>query len=97
NKGEVVHVGDICQQTKRMWENVEMLLNEGDMDFGDVMHLVVYLRDTADYETVRKMFHERFPSVPTVITLAPVCRPAWLIEMECVAVKANDNEKFRPF
>ncbi|MDE7166528.1 MAG: hypothetical protein K2O17_05825 [Bacteroidaceae bacterium] len=97
NKGEVVHVGDICQQTKRMWENVEMLLKEGDMDFGDVMHLVVYLRDTADYETVREMFHERFPSVPTVITLAPVCRPAWLIEMECVAVKANDNEKFRPF
>lgn len=97
NKGEVVHVGDVCQQTKRMWENVEMLLKEGGMDFGDVMHLVVYLRDTADYEMVRGMFHERFPSVPTVITLAPVCRPAWLIEMECVAVKANDNEKFRPF
>ena len=80
-----------------MGEFVELLVMVCVMDFVDVLDLVVYLRDTADYETVREMFHERFPSVPTVITLAPVCRPAWLIEMECVAVKANDNEKFRPF
>ena len=97
NRGEVVHVGDIRLQTLRMWENVEALLNEGGMDFGDVMHLVVYLRDVADYEVVSEMFRERFPDIPTVITLAPVCRPTWLIEMECMAVKANDNSKYPNF
>ena len=97
NKGEVVHVGDICLQTRRMWENVEALLHEGGMDFSDVMHLVVYLRDTGDYEVVSEMFRERFPDIPTVITLAPVCRPTWLIEMECVAVKENKNEAYRSF
>ena len=95
NKGEVMHVGDIHKQTLRMLENVEMLLKEGGMDFSDVMHLVVYLRDTGDYELVSEMFRERFPDVPTVISLAPVCRPTWLIELECVAVRKNNNPKYR--
>ncbi|MBO4840515.1 MAG: hypothetical protein J5524_05395 [Bacteroidaceae bacterium] len=97
NKGEVEHVGDIVLQTKRMWENVEALLKEGGAGFEDVMQLIVYLRDTADYEVVKALFTERFPNIPTVITLAPVCRPTWLVEMECIAVKERLNEKFRKF
>ena len=97
NKGNVVHVGDILQQTKRMWENVETLLREGDSSFDDVMQIIVYLRDTADYQLVRRLFQERFPQIPTVITLAPVCRPTWLIEMECIAVKERKNPDFIDF
>ena len=97
NKGEVVHVGDIVQQTRRMWENVEALLKEGGADFPDVMQIIVYLRDTADYEVVKNLFADRFPHIPTVITLAPVCRPTWLVEMECMAVKENQHESFRKF
>lgn len=97
NKGEVVHVGDIVLQTQRMWENVEALLKEGGTGWEDVMQIVVYLRDTADYEVVRQLFAERFPHIPTVITLAPVCRPTWLVEMECIAVKEKVNERFRNF
>ena len=97
NKGEVMHIGDIVRQTERMWENVEMLLKEGETSFDDVMQIIVYLRDTADYELVSKMFAERFPEIPTIITLAPVCRPTWLIEMECVAVKERCNTQYRAF
>lgn len=97
NKGEVVHVGDIVNQTYRMWENVETLLKEGGMTYDDVMQIVVYLRDCADYEIVQKMFEEKFSNIPYVITLAPVCRPTWLIEMECVAVKKAENAQFRNF
>ena len=97
NRGEVVHVGDIVRQTHRMWENVGKLLEEGDASFDDVMQIIVYLRDTADYELVRRMFAERFPLIPTVITLAPVCRPTWLIEMECIAVKERQNPEYRDF
>ncbi|MBO4215163.1 MAG: hypothetical protein J5888_02370 [Bacteroidaceae bacterium] len=97
NKGEVVHVGDIVNQTYRMWENVETLLKEGGMTYDDVMQIVVYLRDCADYEIVQKMFEEKFSNIPYVITLAPVCRPTWLIEMECVAVKKAENAQFRDF
>ena len=97
NRGEVVHVGDIVRQTHRMWENVGKLLEEGDASFDDVMQIIVYLRDTADYELVRRMCAERFPLIPTVITLAPVCRPTWLIEMECIAVKERQNPEYRDF
>lgn len=97
NKGNVVHVGDIVRQTRRMWENVETLLKEADMSFDDVAHNIVYLRDMADYAVVKKMFDERFPQIPCVIVLAPVCRPAWLVEMECIAVKQRSNPLFANF
>ena len=87
NKGEIVHLGDIRKQTLRMWENVETLLKEAECTFDHVGHLLVYLRDVADYTVVQEMFEERFPDIPKVFLLAPVCRPGWLIEMECMAVK----------
>lgn len=96
NRGEVVHVGDIEQQTLRMWENVKALLNEGGMGYENVMQIIVYLRDTADYEIVSRMFKQKFPDTPYVITLAPVCRPTWLIEMECIAIQKRKTG-FRPF
>lgn len=98
NKGNVVHVGDIVQQTQRMWENVEQLFEEAQMTMEeDAAHFIVYLRDTADYDTVQQLFKQRFPDIPTVITLAPVCRPEWLIEMECIAIAPRHNETYRPF
>ena len=96
NRGEVLHVGNVQQQILRIWENVEASLCEGDMSFIDVMQIIVYLRDGADYKIVRKMFDQKFPHVPTVITLAPVCRPTWLVEMECIAVKKVKNQ-YRDF
>ena len=97
NHGEVVHVGDIVRQTRRMWENVETLLAEAGTTFADIAQIIVYLRDVADYDIVSRMFAERFPTTPYVITLAPVCRPTWLIEMECVAISPCTNNNFRDF
>lgn len=86
NKGQIVHPGDIRNQTLRMWENVEVLLAEAEATYDDVMHMIVYLRDIADYSVVSRMFNERFPECPKVFVQAPVCRPGWLIEMECIAI-----------
>ena len=97
NKGEVVHIGDIVRQTERMWENVEALLAEAGTSFEDVAQIIVYLRDVCDFSTVKNMFERKFPNTPYLITLAPVCRPTWLIEMECVAIKATDTSDFRDF
>lgn len=96
NKGAVVAEGDIVAQTKRMIENVGALLSEAEASFDDVAHIVVYLRDTADYAVVREIFDGRFPDVPCVITYAPVCRPGWLIEMECmgIALRKSDYRAF---
>lgn len=94
NKGEIMYPGDIRKQTARMWENVETLLNEADCTFDHVAHLLVYLRDIADYTVVKDMFEERFPNIPKVFLQAPVCRPGWLVEMECMAVKPISDERY---
>lgn len=87
NKGNIVHPGDVYAQALRMLENVEALLSEASSDWDDVRMIVVYLRNASDYEQVEPIFRRRFKDrIPYVITLAPVCRPGWLIEMECLAV-----------
>jgi len=97
NRGEVMHIGDIVRQTERMWENVGELLKEGNATFDDVMQIIVYLRDLCDYPIVKEMFDRRFPNIPRVITLAPVCRPTWLIEMECITTPRRENRNYRDF
>ena len=97
NKGEILYEGDIRQQTTRMLENVEMLLKEADCSYDDVDQMTVYLRDPADYEVVKEMYDERFPRTPKVLVNAFVCRPGWLIEMECMATKRISNQAFAAF
>lgn len=97
NKGQVVHTGDVARQTVRMIENIEVLLNEAGCDKHDIAHLLVYLRDIADYEVVNEMFNELLPAVPRVILLAPVCRPAWLIETECIAIRRRSNPEYAEY
>lgn len=93
NKGEIVHRGDIRRQCQRMWDNVEALLAEAGCGFGDVNAIVCYLRDPADYEVVSRLFDEKFgahegrQATPHLLVLAAVCRPGWLIEMECMATR----------
>jgi enamine deaminase RidA (YjgF/YER057c/UK114 family) len=88
NHGEIVFPGDVVRQAERMCENVEALLKEADSCFEELQYIIVYLRDTADYLIIKSFFEKKIPNIPTIITLASVCRPGWLVEMECMAVKA---------
>ena len=94
NRGEIVHPNDIARQTHRMLENVEVLLQEGGSTMDEVVHQIVYLRDMADYDVVCGIMNERFPKMPKVFLLAPVCRPGWLVEMECVAISKQTDIRF---
>ena len=97
NRGRIVAPGDIKAQAERMLENIGVLLAEGDCGWEDVAHMTVYLRDIADYATVRDIMDSRFPAIPKVIVLAPVCRPGWLIETECMAVRRADHPEYAPY
>ena len=90
-KGQIVHPNDVVSQTRRVWENVGALLSEAECTFDDVCSMIVYLRDIADYHVVRALYEERFPSYPVVFVYAPVCRSGWLVEMECMAIKAMNQ------
>lgn len=89
NRGEVVHVGDVAAQTSRMLENVGVLLDEAGNGWDDVRMALVYLRNAQDRDVVAAMIAERLPDVPHILLLAPVCRPDWLVEMECIATRTQ--------
>lgn len=96
-EGQILHVGDVARQLDRALENVSALLKAGAATFDDMMYLIVYLRDPADFEAVEEILVERFPELPTVIVQGPVCRPAWLVEVEGVAVTRNHAPELPAF
>lgn len=79
---------------------MEALLGRAGMGWDNVAHMIIYLRDIADHRAVERIFAERFPaasSAPRVVVRAPVCRPGWLIEMECMAIAPATNPDYAPF
>lgn len=97
NKGNILYPGDICQQAARMLRNISALLTEAGATTEDIQQAIVYLRDTADYQVVEHFLAENYPGLPHIIVHAPVCRPGWLIEMECIAVVPSENMAFGVF
>ena len=88
--GEVVFVGDVRRQTRRLLENIGALLENGGATMADVRYFVVYLRDMADAPVVEEVLQSLHPDIPHVLTLAEACRTQWLVEMECIATKIKD-------
>jgi len=90
--GEVTNQGVVGRQTERLLENIGALLADGGAGMQDIRYFVVYLRDLADYGVVNDYMAQHYPDVPRIITSASVCRPAWLVEMECVAVRQTHTD-----
>ena len=87
--GQIVHPGDVGRQTGRLLENVAALLADASAAWTDVRSAVVYLRDPADAAIVRSALGKTLPEdLPLLMVEAPVCRPGWLVEMECFAERA---------
>lgn len=92
NRGEILHEGDVRKQAKRMMENISALLAEAGAGTGDIKSSILYLRDLSDYAVVSEFFREHWPMLDPVYVQASVCRPGWLIEMECIACTDASNK-----
>lgn len=92
-QGDVVYEGDIVRQTGRLLENIGALLKDGDATMNDIQYFIIYLRDISDYHTVDRLMQQFYPQIPRIIVDAKVCRPGWLIEMECIAEKETCSTK----
>ena len=86
-QGQVLYLGDVERQTARLLENIRALLADGEAQMSDIRYFVVYLRDYADRKTVGRYLDSHHPGIPYVLLHAKVCRPQWLVEMECMAEK----------
>ena len=85
--GQCLYRGDAVRQTERLVQNIEALLRDGDASLADMQYMVCYLRDLADYPAVKACLQKLLPDVPCLMTLARVCRPEWLVEIEGIAVR----------
>ena len=97
HNGQIEHPLDVEKQTARTFENVQALLTEAGADMAAILCMIVYLRDTADYAVVDRYINTHYPTIPRLILLAPVCRPGWLIEIECIAIQSIENKNFAAF
>jgi enamine deaminase RidA (YjgF/YER057c/UK114 family) len=97
NKGEIMYLSDILKQIERAFENVKVLLKQAETQMSNVMQMIVYLRDIADYAVVAEYLATNYATTPYVLVLAPVCRPGWLVEVECIAIESAKNPEFETF
>lgn len=74
-----------------------MLKRAGRASLDDLMHILVYLRDPTDFAHVDGYLGRRFPGLPRLIVQGAVCRPEWLVEVEGIAVTANDAPRLPSF
>lgn len=96
-RGEILHPMNVGRQMERAMENISALLADAEAGLGDIAQMIVYLRDLADRELIQDYCTEKLPQVPKVLVLAPVCRPGWLVEVECIAIRSKDNPALAPF
>jgi len=96
-EGNILYPGDIVRQLDRTLENIEALLQPAGADLQDMSVFIVYVRDPADMDLAGRLMRERLGDAPVAVTLAPVCRPGWLIELEGAAVVPAVNPGLPPF
>ncbi len=98
NKGNVLFPTDVIKQIERVFINIEALLSKYSANLNDIKVMIVYLRDFSDYQIIQNYIKERFKgTIPYVILNAPVCRPLWLVEIECVAINNKGDKMFKAF
>ncbi len=97
NRGNVLHIGDVQKQTERAIENVDALLKSGGASMDDMIYLIVYLRDPADFPCVSRYLNDTFPNLPCIVVQGRVCRPEWLVEVEGIAVAPNSDPALPSF
>jgi enamine deaminase RidA (YjgF/YER057c/UK114 family) len=93
--GAIVGEGDIELQARQVFENMGAVLAEANMDFSNVVKFTNYLvnpEDLPGLRTVRtELWVEFFPDgqfpADTLLVVARLARPEFLIEIEAVAVR----------
>jgi enamine deaminase RidA (YjgF/YER057c/UK114 family) len=85
NKGEILYLGSIENQIIRTFENIKALLNEANADLSNIFYLIIYIRDVNDSIFIYNFMQKNYSNLPFVLVKGAVCRPGWLIEIECEA------------
>jgi enamine deaminase RidA (YjgF/YER057c/UK114 family) len=91
-EGKTVHVGDFRGQLNRTIDNLEQVLNKAGYGFSDLVRLNIYTTDLEAFSANRSVILERLVGAgcrysSTLLGVARLARPEFLIEIEATAVK----------
>jgi enamine deaminase RidA (YjgF/YER057c/UK114 family) len=89
------HLGDVVRQTHEAFDNIEALIAEENLaqhglpglgtTLDGLVRARVYIKRREDFPLVQWVCARRIGQVPTVYTIADVCRPELLVEIEGTA------------
>ena len=92
---ETRHIGDAVAQTDETIDNIEALISEGNLarhglpgqgaTIATLGCVRVYVKHQEDFVQIREACQERLGDVPAIYTIADVCRPDLLVEIEGIA------------
>lgn len=91
-KAEVVGVGDMRAQTERVFENLKACLAAAGATFDDVVKITYFVAGLKPEhvphirEVRKKYLNAANPPASTLVGVAALVVPEWLIEIELVAV-----------
>lgn len=87
SQGHVLHKGDVAAQTRKIFDNMKLLLETAGAGFKDVLKVTLYLRNIEDRPKVNPVRQEFFGAARPASTLVEVNKlidPDLLIEIEAV-------------
>jgi enamine deaminase RidA (YjgF/YER057c/UK114 family) len=94
-KGEVVGKGDFHAQVERTFENLKTAIAAAGATFADVVKVTYFVADLkSEHVPVVREVRGRYldkdnPPASTLVGVAALAAPDWLIEVEVVAVVAD--------
>jgi 2-iminobutanoate/2-iminopropanoate deaminase len=88
-EGKTVGVGDIGAQTRQVLTNIGKVLQAGGATFDDVVKVTVFVTDLDDLSALQavrpEFFSEPYPA-STLVKVAQLINPDWLVEIEAIAI-----------
>lgn len=88
-EGDLVGKGDFEAQTRQVFENLKVVLEQSGAGFESIVKLTVYVLDTSrllDYARVKAEYIQGPQPASTAIGVASLALPGMMIEVEAIAV-----------
>jgi reactive intermediate/imine deaminase len=86
-KGKVVGGDDVAEQTRQVFRNMKLVLDEAGASFADILKVTVYLLDVNDRSKINPVRKEVFGDArpaSTLIGVSELAIPGMKVEIEAV-------------
>jgi 2-iminobutanoate/2-iminopropanoate deaminase len=84
-KTNELELGDVRSETRRILENIRIILSAAGSSLRDVVRVGVFLADMNDFAAMNEVYREFFPEAPPARTTVGAQLPKIKVEIDCIA------------